>query len=710
MRAIVRALVSVRPLPATTHILLVLFAALGLFTPNAVRAQPVEWAQIQPTMRSGPAMAYDSTRTAAVLFGGLTYGGTLLGDTWEWNGTPTGGTWSQRALGGPAPSPRSRPAMGYDSARGVTVLFGGVTGSAVNTPNGETWEWNGATWTRRFVTGPSPRSDHAMAYDSARRVTVLFGGDTGGGAGGTLSDETWEWNGTAWTRRIVAGPAARSQHAMAYDAARGVTVLFGGYRNGVENGETWEWNGTSWTQRPAAPPSAPSPRRGHTLAYDPTRSAVVLFGGYMGADFNNETWEWSGSGGGGWTRRTVGAPAARFQHGMVFDTARGVGVLFGGSTVDFYNGETWEWNSAGSGAWTMRVPGGPISRFNHGMTYDAARAVGVLFGGIARSEDTDETWEWNMGGGPNGQGAWTRRTPSGSSPSPRDDHAMVYDAARAVTLLFGGIRNNGITNGETWQWDGAGAGTWTQRPVSGPSPRYGHDMVYDAARAVVVLFGGGSISFTRNNETWEWDGNAWTMRTSTGPSPRERHAMAYDSARAVTVLFGGYTSSGVLSDETWEWDGNAWRVRKVGAAPAARYGHTMSYDSARAVTVLFSGLTTGNIRSNETWEFNGAGEGAWTLRLTNGPAPRNASAMIYDAAHGATVLFGGLPNGGETWQLRAACRCPADFNCDAAVNSADFFEYTVAFFALDPAADFNHSSTVNSQDFFDFLAAFFTGC
>lgn len=62
-----------------------------------------------------------------------------------------------------------------------------------------------------------------MAYDAARGLTVLFGGWTGG----TNNAQTWEWDGTAWTQRVVSGPSGRVSHAMAYDAARGVTVLFG---------------------------------------------------------------------------------------------------------------------------------------------------------------------------------------------------------------------------------------------------------------------------------------------------------------------------------------------------------------------------------------------------------------------------------------------------------------------------------------------------
>src|SRR5690242_3040459 len=67
---------------------------------------------------------------------------------------------------------------------------------------------------------PSPRTGHAMAYDAGRGVTVLFGG----GDSNTNNSETWEWNGGAWTRRYRGGPSPRFGHAMAYDAARGVTV------------------------------------------------------------------------------------------------------------------------------------------------------------------------------------------------------------------------------------------------------------------------------------------------------------------------------------------------------------------------------------------------------------------------------------------------------------------------------------------------------
>jgi hypothetical protein len=54
--------------------------------------------------------------------------------------------------------------------------------------------------------------------------------------------------------------------------------------------------------------------------------------------------------------------------------------------------------------------------------------------------------------------------------------------------------------------------------------------------------------------------------------------------------------------------------------------------------------------------------------------------------------------------------CRADFNADGVVNSQDFFDFLLAFFAQAPSADFNSDAAVNSQDFFDFLVAFFAGC
>ena len=66
--------------------------------------------------------------------------------------------------------------MAYDAAIGQLVLFGGT--SSNGTVLNDTWTYNGTTWTQLSpLTSPSARSDFSMAYDPAMGQLVLFGGD-----------------------------------------------------------------------------------------------------------------------------------------------------------------------------------------------------------------------------------------------------------------------------------------------------------------------------------------------------------------------------------------------------------------------------------------------------------------------------------------------------------------------------------------------------
>src|SRR5262245_56898322 len=66
--------------------------------------------------------------------------------------------WSRAA--GDHPVGRFLHAMAYDSIRGVTVMFGGTD---FDNPLGDTWEWDGKNWTLRSTSGPAPRENAAMA-------------------------------------------------------------------------------------------------------------------------------------------------------------------------------------------------------------------------------------------------------------------------------------------------------------------------------------------------------------------------------------------------------------------------------------------------------------------------------------------------------------------------------------------------------------------
>lgn len=99
----------------------------------------------------------------------------------------------------------------------------------------------------------------------------------------------------AWTKQAPAvHPHVRTLASMAYDAAAGTAVLFGGSVTGPASSSagTWTWDGTNWTrQHPAARPHA---RAGASMAYDATTGTAVLFGGCCNSTFNllNDTWTW----------------------------------------------------------------------------------------------------------------------------------------------------------------------------------------------------------------------------------------------------------------------------------------------------------------------------------------------------------------------------------------------------------------------------------
>lgn len=59
---------------------------------------------------------------------------------------------------------------------------------------------------------------------------------------------------------------------------------------------------------------------------------------------------------------------------------------------------------------------------------------------------------------------------------------------------------------------------------------------------------------------------------------------------------------------------------------------------------------------------------------------------------------------GEIASLAGTGLCPCDWNADAVVNSADFFDFLIGFFSGN--ADYNSDGHTDSQDFFDFLSCF----
>jgi len=141
----------------------------------------------------------------------------------------------------------------------------------------------------QHATGPSARNQPALTYDAARGRTVLFGGWS---PSGEPLDDTWAWDGTRWQQIAAAGPTPRDHHAMTYDGRHGTVVLFGGWDD-TYLGDTWTWDGDQWHRTATSGPSARGGKP--ALVYDSRHASVLLYGGWSQQKALQDLWTWNGN-------------------------------------------------------------------------------------------------------------------------------------------------------------------------------------------------------------------------------------------------------------------------------------------------------------------------------------------------------------------------------------------------------------------------------
>jgi hypothetical protein len=217
-------------------------------------------------------------------------------------------------------------------------------------PFRETWRFDGSQWTLLDTAGPRAPMGPAGAFDARRGRFVVFGGRIPGVTGpDRFPAETWEWDGAQWTRFDAPGPLGRNGHVMAYDRASGRVVLHGGV-NGVALTDTWSWDGARWQLH-----TMEGPRTLFGAATAHPDSGIVLFGGHtLGRGPAKSTWHWTGR---DWRELATDGPAPRTFNMMTTDTRRGRIYLFGGIPAgagpEQSAAELW-WLDTG-GRWTQVV-------------------------------------------------------------------------------------------------------------------------------------------------------------------------------------------------------------------------------------------------------------------------------------------------------------------------------------------------------------------
>jgi cysteine-rich repeat protein len=519
-----------------------------------------------PTNRTDFSMTFDAVRNRTILFGGKgeTVTAQLLNDTWEYDGVE----WRE-LTGISGPIARISSMMVFDSRRGKTVLFGGVSGlgsSAIALS--DTWEFDGSTWSQFVGAPPSYLITSTFVFDTKAGKIVMFG-----------RGETWTFDGVAWQRIVtLTAPLERKYECSAFDPTSGHTLLFGGLNNFNGGGvyrDLWAFDGSNWQQLPT---SNPLPRFGCAMFFDETRPALVMFGGRISSAYADDMWQFSGT---TWkqitTRLEVLNGGKTFA--LVFDENQKKVV---GYRADDKSVAMWEFD--GSNWRQQQLSVVPSPRDDNLLGFDSSRKRLVLYGGSRfvngiGTVPLNDTWEFD--------GSQWNIVSTAHSPPPLLSSSLTFDENLNTIVLFGGQSSRGIDSNETWDFNGK---TWTRLvTLHSPPARHDHSMAFDSLRNRLVIFGGFSEGVAVA-DLWEFDGVDWT-EVSTGahsPPAGQNSVMQYDRRLRRITMLGFDTAPFPRVKETWEFDGISWS-NPVSAAPLGQTAIGMAFDEHRSEMVLTQG-------------------------------------------------------------------------------------------------------------------------
>lgn len=495
---------------------------------------------------------------------------------------------------------------------------------------GDTWEFDGDTWTKVVTAGAQDQWCPSRAANKAwMTASPAFLG--------------------TWQVLNVGGEGAYYTGGISCDTTTGDAQQdpWGGNARPTYNqtfADSWRWDGakrsanqcpTSGTNKMCWYPvddGAPTRRSSAAMAYDHVRGKAVLFGGICAKD----------------TTCPSGSLLLGLGDTWVFDaqtSADPCGSACGTAYVPPGGGQ-WE------KATELPVPG---TRWGPSVAEDPVRGETVLFGGctsngVVCTSASNETWVWDGA-------TWTRKLTTVQPPA-RYGARLAWDDMNDVLVLFGGATGGGAFLSDTWEWNGS---AWAQRfPATSPSARVWHGMDTDATGRP-LLFGGCTNTSCSpvSNQTWRWNGTTWTTPCGTAtcatspPAQVVVDQMATDQSGKLLLL---------NPTQTWSWNGSAWsNVTPPTSPPPRSNGAMAKVDLDGTWGVLLFGGANGTQFRDDTWVFvyNAAGTGGTWSQVTcdcASPPARQVAAMAYSPADGRTVLFGGQKPGfaggmGDTWSF-----------------------------------------------------------
>jgi hypothetical protein len=594
------------------------------------------------------------------------------------------------------PIPRLLHTAIYDPLYGRMIVYGGLAGGNVFSDVYSLKLDEPSAWVV-IVPGAGlpqapPRRDHVAVYDAPRNRMIVFGGcTTEQNFSATKDVFSFDLGASPhWTKitpdNAGSGPQDRFSLCGIYDPVRERLVIFGGASGAGEFlSEVWtlSLSGTPhWTLMNPSGIVLPSARDAMSAVYDPVRDRMLVFGGWDGGDYLNDTWALSLAGNGAWEHVTTGGdvPSPRRHPALAYDAAGDRLLVTGGFDGTYLNDLYALSLGGGTPTWSL-LPGvgAPAGRFGHRAVYDPVGERLVFFGGygapggVGTDAYLSDTWGYGLAPG----GGWAS-LPSDSlvehgHPGARRDHVAVVDAPGDRMIVFGGSDGTQLLN-DTWALPLSGDPGWVRVDVQGPAPtpRFSLAGAMDTTRRRLLVFGGSDGSAFLN-QLWALNLSgtpAWTSLTPfIPPAPVRRDAMSavYDPLGDRLVLFGGWSGTAFLNDLwSFEFSGShkGWHLLDAGPGPSARRHYGLAYDASTRQMIL-SGGETGVFADSawsvhnvsDTWalDLDPAHTPAWTLLnddTTGVPTARNGQ-RAFMSAGGRFLEFGGSNDiyRNDTWSF-----------------------------------------------------------
>lgn len=310
-----------------------------------------------------------------------------------------------------------------------------------------------------------------------------------------------------------------------------------------------------------------------------------------------------------------------------------------GDEVIQYGGTLGWWRDAQTG-----TP--PTGRGGHRMVYCSSNGLYYVFGGYDGTNYLNDLYSFNPA-----TNVWSAITPATATiPGTRAWHAMVYNSETNEILVAGGYNN--VVNGylDVYKYSITGNEWTTNAAWNMPNKLW--DMMSLFIPTVGATAGGmmicGGTFASMYAATYLFNGSTWAYK---GEMP---YATAYGAAcwmadKNLALVVAEINNTDVMVSATYNLTTNTWT--EVAAPPVVRHEQTLVYDSTNNQALMFGGsaVSTAGIGTKNLYSYDPTAD-AWTELTAYSEENVTQHAAVWDSAYQQMVVWGGCTT---PWTFRS---------------------------------------------------------